>query len=29
MADVTGNGFPDILAPGKDGIYRYINEGFA
>jgi len=27
MADVTGNGFPDIVAPGKDGLYLYINEG--
>jgi hypothetical protein len=27
MADITGNGFPDIVAPGKDGLYLYINEG--
>ena len=27
MADLTGNGFPDIVAPGKDGLYIYINEG--
>ena len=27
MADMTGNGFPDIVAPGKDGLYLYINEG--
>ncbi len=27
MADITGNGFPDIVAPGKDGLYLFINEG--
>jgi len=26
-ADVTGNGLPDILAPGKDGLYVLYNEG--
>jgi hypothetical protein len=27
MADLTGNGLPDILAPGKDGLYVFYNEG--
>ena len=27
MADMTGNGFPDIVAPGKDGLYIYFNQG--
>ena len=27
MADITGNGFPDLVAPGKDGLYLYLNEG--
>ncbi len=27
MADLTGNGLPDILAPGKDGLYIFYNEG--
>ena len=27
MADITGNGFPDIVAPGKDALYLYVNEG--
>lgn len=26
-ADITGNGLPDILAPGKDGLYVLVNEG--
>lgn len=24
---VTGNGFPDIVAPGKDGLYLFENLG--
>ena len=27
MADITGNGFPDLVAPGKDGLYLFVNEG--
>lgn len=27
VADLTGNGLPDIIAPGKDGLYVYFNEG--
>jgi hypothetical protein len=27
MADLTGNGYPDIVAPGKDGLYVFFNEG--
>jgi hypothetical protein len=27
MADLTGNGLPDIVAPGKDGLYVFFNEG--
>lgn len=27
-ADLTGNGLPDIVAPGKDGLYIFYNEGF-
>ncbi|MBT3275097.1 MAG: VCBS repeat-containing protein, partial [Spirochaetales bacterium] len=27
MADLTGNGCPDLLAPGKDGLYVFYNEG--
>jgi hypothetical protein len=27
LADVTGNGLPDILAPGKDGLYVFYNLG--
>ena len=27
MADFTGNGRPDIVAPGKDGLYVFYNEG--
>ena len=27
MADLTGNGLPDLLAPGKDGLYVFYNEG--
>jgi len=27
MADLTGNGLPDIVAPGKDGLYLFLNEG--
>ncbi len=26
-ADLTGNGLPDLLAPGKDGLYVLYNEG--
>jgi len=25
--DLTGNGLPDIVAPGKDGLYVFYNEG--
>ena len=25
-ADLTGNGLPDILAPGKDGLYLFYND---
>ena len=27
MADLTGNGLPDLVAPGKDGLYIFFNEG--
>ncbi|MDI7278233.1 MAG: VCBS repeat-containing protein, partial [Anaerolineae bacterium] len=27
LADLTGNGLPDIVAPGKDGLYVFYNEG--
>ena len=27
IADLTGNGLPDIVAPGKDGLYVFFNEG--
>lgn len=27
MADLTGNGLPDLVAPGKDGLYLFYNEG--
>lgn len=27
VADLTGNGLPDIIAPGKDGLYVFYNEG--
>lgn len=27
-ADLTGNGLPDIVAPGKDGLYVFFNEGW-
>ncbi len=27
MADLSGNGLPDIIAPGKDGLYVFYNEG--
>ena len=27
MADLTGNGLPDIVAPGKDGLYLFKNLG--
>ena len=27
VADLTGNGLPDIVAPGKDGLYVFYNEG--
>lgn len=28
-ADLTGNGLPDIVAPGKDGLYVFFNEGLS
>jgi len=27
VADITGNGFKDILAPGKEGLYLFKNHG--
>ena len=27
MADLTGNCLPDLVAPGKDGLYLFYNEG--
>ena len=27
LADLTGNGLPDLVAPGKDGLYVFYNEG--
>ena len=27
VADLTGNGLPDVVAPGKDGLYVFFNEG--
>jgi hypothetical protein len=27
VADITGNGFEDILAPGKEGLYLFKNHG--
>jgi hypothetical protein len=27
VADLTGNGRLDIIAPGKDGLYVFFNEG--
>ncbi|MBM7567226.1 FG-GAP repeat domain-containing protein [Paenibacillus sacheonensis] len=27
VQDITGNGFPDIVAPGKDGLYLFENLG--
>lgn len=27
LADTTGNGYPDIVAPGKDGLWLLINHG--
>jgi hypothetical protein len=27
VQDITGNGFPDIVAPGKDGLYLFMNQG--
>jgi hypothetical protein len=27
LADVTGNGYPDLIAPGKDGLWLFLNEG--
>jgi hypothetical protein len=27
LADTTGNGYPDLIAPGKDGLWLFINEG--
>ena len=29
MADLNGDGRPDIVAPGKDGLYVFYNEGLA
>jgi hypothetical protein len=29
LADLTGNGLLDIVAPGKDGLYVFYNEGSA
>jgi hypothetical protein len=29
VTDLTGNGLPDIVAPGKDGLYVFFNEGNA
>jgi len=29
VADVDGDGLPDIVAPGKDGLYLFRNLGFA
>lgn len=28
VADLNGNGFPDVIAPGKDGLYLFENLGF-
>ena len=27
LADLTGNGYKDIIAPGKEGLYVFYNEG--
>lgn len=27
LADVTGNGYPDLIAPGKDGLWLFLNDG--
>jgi hypothetical protein len=27
VADLTGNGLLDVVAPGKDGLYVFYNEG--
>jgi len=27
VADLSGNGLPDLVAPGKDGLYVFYNEG--
>lgn len=27
LRDVTGNGYPDLIAPGKDGLWLFLNEG--
>ena len=27
LADATGNGYPDLIAPGKDGLWLFINHG--
>ncbi|HEY0828799.1 MAG TPA: VCBS repeat-containing protein, partial [Bacilli bacterium] len=27
VQDITGNGYPDIVAPGKDGLYLFENFG--
>ena len=27
VADLNGDGRPDIVAPGKDGLYIFYNEG--
>ncbi|MFD1676683.1 FG-GAP repeat domain-containing protein [Alicyclobacillus fodiniaquatilis] len=29
VEDITGNGYPDIVAPGKDGLYLFENHGLA
>jgi hypothetical protein len=26
IADITGNGKPDIIAPGKEGLYIFTQE---
>jgi hypothetical protein len=27
IADLSGNGYPDIIAPGKEGLYLFENVG--
>ncbi len=29
VADLDGNGRLDIVAPGKDGLYLFLNQGLA